>query len=187
MPAGMEVEQMPPDLILAPGAERCRIRAMPGLGAPPHRAVVRIRTAVTVAEEPALSERGLHALPDRRGLKQCPWQKTAEADQAGVERLGTIRDDMRAHGRVYAIGADQEVAFSAGAVGEVRDNGLIGAIFDADKPFLEEQLDALAPGLVDNRLVQRGAAHVHGGLAETLQHVAVDRAEPGSALRMEIE
>ena len=81
---------------------------------------------------------------------------------------------------MHAIGADHEIALGKGAVGEMRDDGLVGAILDGDQPLLEPQLDILAPGLVDERFVQRGAAHVHRGLAETLPHVLVDGTEPGA-------
>jgi hypothetical protein len=43
------------------------------------------------------------------------------------------------------------------------------------------------PGLVDQHLVQRGAADIDRGLAETPRHVAIDRAEPLPALRIEVE
>ena len=81
---------------------------------------------------------------------------------------------------MHAVGADHEIALGKGAVGEMRDDRLVGAILDGDQPLLEPQLDVLAPGLVDQRLVQRGAAHVHCGLTETLPHVLVERAEPGA-------
>jgi hypothetical protein len=94
---------------------------------------------------------------------------------------------MLAHGRMHAVRADQKVAFGAAAVGEVRDNRLVGPIFDAHQPFLEGEFDVLAPGPVQDRLVERGAMHIHRRLAETLLHIPVDRAEPETGLRMEIE
>ena len=38
---------------------------------------------------------------------------------------------MPAHSRMHAVGADQEIALGAAAVGEVRDDGLVGAVLDA--------------------------------------------------------
>ena len=75
---------------------------------------------------------------------------------------------MAAHRRVHAVGADDEIALGRGAVGEMRDDRLVGAILDRDQALFELECDVLAPGLVDQHLVQRGAAHVDGGLAETL-------------------
>ena len=81
---------------------------------------------------------------------------------------------------MHAIGADHEIALGKRAVGEMRDDRLVGAILDGDQPLLEPQLDILAPGFVDEGFVQRGAAHIHRGLAETLPHVLVDGTEPGA-------
>jgi hypothetical protein len=53
--------------------------------------------------------------------------------------------------------------------------------------FLEVEFDVLAPGLVHDRFVERGAAHIHRGLTEALLHIAVDGTEPASRLRIEIE
>ena len=87
---------------------------------------------------------------------------------------------MRTHGGMHAVGADHEVALGAGAISEMRDDGPVGAILDGDEAFLEPQLDILAPCPVDQRLAQRGAAHVHRGLAEALPHVLVDGTEAGA-------
>ncbi len=187
VPAGVEVAQVPLQRILAHGAERRGIDAVRGLGAPPHHAVVRIGTAEAVAEEPALPECRLHALSDRDALDHRARHKTSEADQAGIEGGWAIRDDVRTHGGMHAVRADQEVAFGAGAVGKMRDNRLVGAIFDADEPLLEGEFDVLAPGLVHDSFVECRAAHVDRGLTEALLHVVVDRAEPGSGLRVEVE
>ena len=94
---------------------------------------------------------------------------------------------MGSHRRMHAVGADQEIALGAGAVRKVRDHALIGAVLDADQPLVKEQLDILAPGLVHDRFVEGGTAHVHCRLTETLLHVLVDAAEPVSGLRIEIE
>ena len=147
MPTGVEVEEVPLDRILAHGAKRRGIDAMRRLGAPPHYPVVWIGTAKAAAEKSALPERRIHALSDRGILDQRPRQKAAKPDQAGIERRGTIGNDMPAHRRMHAVRADQKVAFGAGAIGEVRDDWLIRSIFDADQPFLEGELDILAPAL----------------------------------------
>jgi hypothetical protein len=187
VPAGVEVEEMSLQRLLIHGAEGCRVDAMRRLGAPPHHAVVRVGAAEAVAEKSALPEGRLHPLPDRGVREHGPRHKTAKTDQAGIERLGAVRNHMRAHGRMHAVGADQKIAFGAGAVGEVGDHGLIGAVFDAHQPLLEGEFDVLAPGLVHDRFVERGAAYVDRGLAEARLHVPVDRAEPHPGLRMEIE
>ena len=88
---------------------------------------------------------------------------------------------------MHAVGADQEVAFGGGAVGEIGDDRLVAAILDLDQALVEIERDAGAPGLVDQHLVQRGAADIDRGLAETPRHVAVDRAEPSAFLRIEVE
>src|SRR5204862_6375928 len=120
------------------------------------------------------------ALTARDIAEERSRNKTAEADQAGVERLWAIRDNVCAHRGMNAIGADDETALGNGAVGEMRDDGLVGAGLDGDKPLLEPQLDILAPGLVGEGFVQRGAAHVHRRLAEALSHVLVDGTEAGA-------
>ena len=55
----------------------------------------------------------------------------------GIERLWAVRHHMAAYRRVHAVGADHKVAFGAGAVGEMRDDRPVGAVFDRDQPFLE--------------------------------------------------
>ena len=85
---------------------------------------------------------------------------------------------MTAGGRMHAVRSDQEIALGAGAIGEVGHNRLIGPVFDVDQAFFERYLDILAPGRRQDRLKEGGAAHVHRGLAETLLHILVDRAEP---------
>ena len=180
-------QEMLPQLILAHGAEISGGDAVRGLRAPPHHAVGRIRAAKAVAEEAALAERRHHALTDRRVLEQRSRRETAEADQAGVEWLWTVRNHMRPHCRMHAVGADQKIALGAGAVGEMRDDRLVGPILDMRQPFVEMQRGVGAPGFVDQRLVEGGAAHVDGRLAETRFHVAVDRAQPAARLRIEIE
>jgi hypothetical protein len=94
---------------------------------------------------------------------------------------------MGAYRRMHAVGADQKVALGTGAVSKMCDNRLTGSIVDTYQPFLEAELDVLAPGLVQDRFVERGAAHIHGGLTETLLHVSVDGAKPGAGLRIELE
>src|SRR5207247_10883507 len=118
VPAGMEIVQMPFQRILAHGAERRGIAALRRLGAPPHHALARIGTTKAVAEKAALPERRLHALSDRGVLEQRPRYKSANTDQAGIERFWAIRNDMRAHRRMHAVGADQKIAFGAAAVGD---------------------------------------------------------------------
>ena len=86
-----------------------------------------------------------------------------------------------------AVSADQEVALGAGAVRKARDHALIGADVDADQPLVKEQLDVLAPGLIHDRFVESGPAHVHRRLTEPLFHILVDGGEPVSRLRIEIE
>ena len=56
-----------------------------------------------------------------------------------------------------------------------------------NQAFFERYFNALAPGRRQDRLVERGAAHVHRGLTEALLHIPVDRAELGSRLRIEFE
>src|SRR6478672_11833800 len=160
---------------------------MRGLRAPPHRAVLGIGAAKAVAEKSALPERRLDALPDRRSIKQRARDEAAEADQPGVERFWPVGGHMRPHRRMHAVGTDQEITFGAGAVAKMRDDRLVGAVLNARKALLEMQPDVVAPGLVHDDLVQRGAAHVHRRLAETRLHVAIDRAEPAPRLRIEIK
>src|SRR5260370_34344967 len=57
---------------------------------------------------------------------------------------------------------------------EVRDDRLVGTIFDADKPVLEVEVDGLAPGLVHDRVVERGAAPIHRRVTETRLHIPDD-------------
>lgn len=175
------------DRFLAHGAKFRGVDAMRRLRAPPHHAVVFIGAAKAVTKEPALPERRRHTLADRRIRDYRPRHEAAETNQAGVERLGPIGHHMRPHRRMNAISTNDEIALGKGAVGKMRDDGPVGAILDGDEPFLEPQLDILAPGLVDQRFVERSAAHVHRRLAETLPHVLVHRTEPGAGLRMEIE
>src|SRR6202012_1588960 len=114
--------QMPPDRVLTHGAEGRGLDTVRGLRAPPHRAVLGIGAAKAVAEEAALAERGLDTLPDIGVFQEPPRQKPAKPDKAGLERLWAKGNDMGARRRMHAVRADQEVAFSAGAVGKVRDN-----------------------------------------------------------------
>jgi hypothetical protein len=69
----------------------------------------------------------------------------------------------------------------------VRDDWLVGAVLDPRQAFLEVQFDAGRPGLVGEHVVQHCAWHADRGLAEALHHIAVDRAEPGAGLRVEID
>ena len=94
VPAGVEIEQMPLDRVLAHGAEGRGIGAMRRLRAPPHHAVVGIGAAKAVAEEAALPERRHHALADRHVLDHRSRHEAAEADQAGVERFWAVRDHV---------------------------------------------------------------------------------------------
>ena len=104
---------------------------MPCAGWVLHHIVVRIGTAEAATEKSALAERRLDALSDRGVGQQRPRRKTAKADQAGVERLRAVRNDMLPHGRMDAVGTDQEVTLGAGSVGEMRNDGLIGTVLDA--------------------------------------------------------
>ena len=117
--------------ILAHGAERRGVDAVRGLRAPPHHAVVGIGAAKAVAEKSALPERRLDALADRPSVEQRARHEAAEADQPGVERFWPVRNHMRAHHRMHAVGTDQEIAFGRGAVGEMGDDRLVGAVLDA--------------------------------------------------------
>ncbi len=80
-------------------------------------------------------------LADRPILEQRPRHETAEADQAGVERPRAIGHHVPSHRRMHAIGADHEIAFGRRAVGEMRDDRLVGAILDMDEPFLVMEPD----------------------------------------------
>jgi hypothetical protein len=40
---------------------------------------------------------------------------------------------------VHAVGANQEIAFGRGAVGEVGDDRLVAAILDLDQALLEKE------------------------------------------------
>src|SRR5262249_55335833 len=139
-----------------------------------HRSGVGIGTGEAVAEKAALAEGGDDALSDAGILDQGSRHETAETDEAGIERLWTIRDHVRPYGRMHAVSADHEIALGSRTIGKMGDDGSVGAILDPRKPLFEEQLDIFAPGLVDERLQQRGTAHVDGRLAETLLHVPVD-------------
>src|SRR6202012_5491821 len=86
VPAGMEVEQMTPDRLLVHRTVGRSVETLGGLGAPPHGAVLRIRTAKSVTEEAAPSEGRLNALAYAGVLDQRPRYKATEADQTGIER-----------------------------------------------------------------------------------------------------
>src|SRR5260370_38487249 len=104
---------MPFERILAHGAECRGIDAMRRLGTPPHHPVASIGTAKAVAEKAALPERRQDALSDRSLVDQRPRHKTAEADKAGIERFGAIRNDMRAHSGMHTVRPDQKVTLGA--------------------------------------------------------------------------
>ena len=61
------------------------------------------------------------------------------------------------------------------AVGEVGDDRLVGPVLDPDQALFECDVDPVALGPGEQRLIERGAGHVHRGLAEAPRHVVVDR------------
>src|SRR5262249_37750752 len=144
-------------------------------------------TAIAVAEEAALAEGRFDAWSDPRILQDRSRDKSAEAEETGVERPWSVGNDVLAHRRGHAVGADQQIAFRARAVGEMRDDWPVGAILDPRQALVEMHLDRGIPGLVDQHLVQHGAVHVDRGLAEPRLHVPVDRGEPFALVGVEVE
>ena len=132
VPAGMEIAQMLLQRCLAHGAKRRRVDAMRGLRAPPHHAVVRIGAAKAVAEKAALPERRLDALADRR---------VRRARDRGTKPPKPIRPVSNGFGpsgitcvRTAECTPSAPIRKSPsarGAVGEMRDDRLVGAILDA--------------------------------------------------------
>jgi len=187
VPAGVKAAQMLAQRGLIHGTEGRSVAVMGRLRAPAHRAVPGLGAAIAVAEETAPSERHGKVGAGAGGFQQRPRQEAAKAEQPGIEGFWRIRHDMIAHGRVHAVGADQEVTLGTRSVREMRDDGLVRPVLDARESFLEKELDVRGPGLLDDGLVQHGAAHAEGGLAEASRHVAVDRAEAGAGLRVEVD
>ena len=64
-----------------------------------------------------------------------------------------------------AVGADDEVAFDAGAVVEVGDDGLVGLVVDGDEALVVGDGDALGFGLLDEDAMECGAGDHDSGLA----------------------
>src|SRR5579872_4803703 len=89
VPAGMEVEQVPPYCVPIHGTEGCGLDPVGGLRAPPHRADLRDRADVAVAEKAALAERRDDALAYTAILDQGSRRETTEADETGIERPRT--------------------------------------------------------------------------------------------------
>ena len=100
--------------VLAHGAERRGVDAVRGLRAPPHHAVVGIGAAKAVAEESALPERRLDALPDRR-VRQARERgtKPPKPIRPVSNGFGPSGITCVAHRRMHAVGADHEIAFGA--------------------------------------------------------------------------
>ncbi len=96
VPAGMEIEQMPLDRILAHGAKRRGVDAMRGLRAPPHHAVVGIGAAKAVAEKSALPERRHHALADRH-IRRATIAARSRRSRSG--RCRTVLGRRGSHAR----------------------------------------------------------------------------------------
>jgi len=182
MPAGVKRPQMPPQRALVHRAEGRGVDAVDRLRAPAHRAVIRLGGAEAIAEETALSER--HGEPWRgaRRVQDRSRHEAAETDQSGIEGHGAIGNHMATHRRMHTIGADQEVALGAGAIGKMRDDRLVGAVLDPHQPLFELDRDAVVLGFRQDRLVEGGAAHVDGRRAEPPFQVAVDGSERDARL-----
>ncbi len=140
--------------------ERC------GGGAPPDGARAFRGHGVEVAEEAVLAEDEVDALVGARS--DTGVEAGAEAtggEQAGVYGFWGFGHDGLADLGADAVGADDEVAFDAGAVGEVGEDGLVGQVFDGDEAFVVVDGDALGFGLLDEHAVEGGAGDHDSGLA----------------------
>src|SRR5262249_13316553 len=94
MPAGVEIEQMTAHRLLGHRTESRGSDAVGRLRAPPHRAGLGIGTGKAVAEKAALAEGCHHALAHSKILDQRSRHEAAEADQAGIEGLRAVWNDM---------------------------------------------------------------------------------------------
>src|SRR5579871_7074118 len=104
---------------------------MAWLGAPAHSSVD-IGAAIAVTEETGLTESHAQARPGIRHVQQFTRHKAAETDQSRVERHRAIGNDMAARDGMHAVGADDEIAFGARTILEMRGNGSVGAVLDPD-------------------------------------------------------
>src|ERR1700733_6392588 len=139
----MEIEQVLFDRFLVDGAIARGIETLGRVRAPPHPSTLRIGTAEAVTEETALPEGGLDPRSDSGVLDEGSRHKTAKADQSGVKRPWPVRQDLLTYHRMHAIGADDEVALGAAAVGEMRDDRPVGSILDARQRVFETHRDTL--------------------------------------------
>ncbi len=122
-------------------------------------------TSVEVAEETVLAEDEVDALVGAWGdVGVEAGAEAAGGEQAGVDGFGGFGHDGLADLGADAVGADDEVAFDAGAVVEVGDDGLTGLVFDGDEALVVGDGDALGFGLLDEDAMECGAGDHDSGL-----------------------
>ncbi len=125
-----------------------------------------------------MPEREVKALPVAVGQAWYggQWDETADPDDSDILGLRTLRKDARPRLRMNAVGCNQDVTLSVGAIGEVGDDLFVAAgVADVCEPLFIYDRKSVPFHLLHKYVVQVGAPQCDGRLAVFLAAVVDSR------------